>query len=57
MQTRHRDIPASVTRDGSIVRELMHSAVHGGNGAQRLAEATVPAGALLLRILCCTSPV
>ena len=32
-----------VTKDGSIIRELMHPAVHG-NRAQSLAEAIVPPG-------------
>lgn len=32
-----------ITKDGSIIRELMHPAVHG-NSKQSLAEATVPAG-------------
>ena len=43
MQTRYPDIPAWITKDGSLVRELMHPAVHG-NRAQSLAEATVAAG-------------
>ncbi len=33
-----------VTKDGSIIRELMHPTVHG-NCNQSLAEAVVPAGA------------
>ncbi|HSW64377.1 MAG TPA: cupin domain-containing protein [Dissulfurispiraceae bacterium] len=36
-------VPPYITKDGSIVRELMHPAVHG-NRAQSLAEATVPQG-------------
>ncbi len=32
-----------ITKDGSVIRELMHPAVHG-NRAQSLAEATVPPG-------------
>ncbi|AWI82046.1 MAG: hypothetical protein CVU19_17080 [Betaproteobacteria bacterium HGW-Betaproteobacteria-13] len=32
-----------ITKDGSMIRELMHPDVHG-NKAQSLAEATVPAG-------------
>lgn len=36
-----------VTRDGSLVRELMHPSVHG-NRSQSLAEAIVPAGASTL---------
>jgi mannose-6-phosphate isomerase-like protein (cupin superfamily) len=47
MQTRYRDLAACVTKDGSIVRELMHPALHG-NRAQSLAEATVPAGSRTL---------
>lgn len=43
MKTRHSDIPPYVTKDGSVVRELMHPSVHGGR-AQSLAEATVAAG-------------
>lgn len=43
MRTRHADIPAYLTKDGSEIRELMHPAVHG-NAAQSLAEATVPPG-------------
>lgn len=35
--------PPYITKDGSIVRELMHPAVHG-NRAQSLAEAIVPPG-------------
>jgi mannose-6-phosphate isomerase-like protein (cupin superfamily) len=36
-----------VTRDGSIIRELMHPAVHG-NRNQSLAEAEVPPGCVTL---------
>lgn len=43
MKTRYRDIPAYVTKDGSVIRELMHPSVHG-NRAQSLAEAQVPPG-------------
>lgn len=43
MKTRYDDIAAYVTKDGSLIRELMHPAQHGGQ-AQSLAEATVPAG-------------
>jgi mannose-6-phosphate isomerase-like protein (cupin superfamily) len=43
MKTRYEDIKAFITKDGSLIRELMHPAVHG-NWAQSLAEATVPAG-------------
>ena len=43
-RTRYPDIASFVTKDGSIIRELMHPAVHG-NRNQSLAEAIVPAGA------------
>jgi mannose-6-phosphate isomerase-like protein (cupin superfamily) len=42
--SRRADIQAYITKDGSVIRELMHPAVHG-NRAQSLAEATVPPGA------------
>ena len=42
--TRYRDIDAFTTRDGSIIRELMHPAQHG-NVRQSLAEATILIGA------------
>jgi mannose-6-phosphate isomerase-like protein (cupin superfamily) len=41
--TRFEEIEPYVTKDGSIIRELMHPAVHG-NSNQSLAEATIPAG-------------
>lgn len=41
--TRHADIPAYATKDGSLIRELMHPDQHG-NRAQSLAEATVRPG-------------
>ncbi|OGP92193.1 MAG: hypothetical protein A2Z19_07215 [Deltaproteobacteria bacterium RBG_16_54_18] len=44
MKTRHDDCEPSVAKDGSIIRELMHPAVHG-NRRQSLAEAVVPVGA------------
>ena len=43
MLTRYDKIPAYVTKDGSVIRELMHPAVHG-NRNQSLAEARVPQG-------------
>lgn len=43
MKTRRPDIVAFETKDGSLIRELMHPAQHG-NRAQSLAEATVPPG-------------
>ncbi len=39
----YRDSDAYTTKDGSIIRELMHPAVHG-NVAQSLAEAIVAPG-------------
>jgi mannose-6-phosphate isomerase-like protein (cupin superfamily)/DNA-binding transcriptional regulator YiaG len=39
----YRDVKPYITKDGSIIRELMHPAVHG-NHAQSLAHATVPTG-------------
>lgn len=47
MYTHYADIPPYVTKDGSIIRELMHPAVHG-NARQSLAEAEVPPGARTL---------
>jgi mannose-6-phosphate isomerase-like protein (cupin superfamily) len=44
MHTRHADIPAYVTKDGSVIRELMHPDHHPVRN-QSLAEATVPPGA------------
>lgn len=44
MHTRHAEIAAYTTKDGSEIRELMHPAVHG-NRRQSLAEATVAPGA------------
>ena len=41
--TNYEKIKPYVTKDGSIIRELMHPAIHG-NSKQSLAEATVPAG-------------
>lgn len=41
-------IPPYVTKDGSVIRELMHPSVHGNN-RQSLAEATIPAGGKTLR--------
>jgi mannose-6-phosphate isomerase-like protein (cupin superfamily) len=47
MRTRYDGIQASTTKDGSIIRELMHPAIHG-NHNQSLAEATVPVGSTTL---------
>jgi len=43
IRSAHHDAPAYETRDGSLIRELMHPAVHG-NRAQSLAEATIRPG-------------
>lgn len=45
--TRYEEVPAYVTKDGSVIRELMHPAVHG-NVSQSLAEARVPVGCVTL---------
>lgn len=42
--TQRAAVEPCVTKDGSLIRELMHPGVHG-NRLQSLAEATVPAGA------------
>jgi mannose-6-phosphate isomerase-like protein (cupin superfamily) len=44
MKTAYKSIAAYVTKDGSIIRELMHPSVHG-NRNQSLAEAIVEPGA------------
>lgn len=41
--TRYRETEPFTTKDGSIIRELMHPARHG-SGRQSLAEAFLPAG-------------
>lgn len=41
--TQYQDIEPYITRDGSLIRELMHP-VHHNNCNQSLAEAEVPAG-------------
>jgi mannose-6-phosphate isomerase-like protein (cupin superfamily) len=43
IRSAHRDAPAYETRDGSLIRELMHPDVHG-NCRQSLAEATLSPG-------------
>ncbi len=43
MKSRHALIEPFVTKDGSVIRELMHPAVHG-NRNQSFAEAVVPVG-------------
>ena len=47
MKTSYQNIPTYITKDGSVVRELMHPSVHGNIGIS-LAEAVVPAGAITL---------
>jgi mannose-6-phosphate isomerase-like protein (cupin superfamily) len=41
IHTSYNDITPFITKDGSVVRELLHPAVHG-NRQQSLAEALVP---------------
>ena len=48
--TRCEDIASYVTKDGSIIRELLHPATHG-NKNQSLAEATIPPGGKTYRHL------
>ncbi len=45
--TRYNDIEAYTTKDGSIIRELLHPA-RDGNSNQSLAEAIVPVGTTTL---------
>jgi mannose-6-phosphate isomerase-like protein (cupin superfamily) len=47
MKTRYDEIEPYTTKDGSIIRELMHPAMHG-NHNQSLAEAIVPEGSTTL---------
>ncbi|HET6404033.1 MAG TPA: cupin domain-containing protein [Candidatus Thermoplasmatota archaeon] len=42
-RTTHAEVPAFTTKDGSIIRELMHPDAHAAR-QQSLAEATVPPG-------------
>ena len=44
MRTEYGKVQPFTTKDGSLVRELMHPMVHG-NSQQSLAEAIVPVGA------------
>ncbi len=46
MKTSYQALPAFITKDGSIIRELMHPAQHAGLGArsQSFAEAIVEPG-------------
>ena len=43
MHSRYREIKPYVSKDGSLIRELIHPDQHG-NAAQSLAEATIPPG-------------
>ena len=43
VHTRRADVEAYVTKDGSVIRELMHPNVHGNSNAS-VAEAVVAAG-------------
>ncbi len=43
MRSRYNETRPYITKDGSLIRELMHPAVHG-NRAQSLAEARLPPG-------------
>ncbi|RTL50459.1 MAG: cupin domain-containing protein [Rhodocyclaceae bacterium] len=47
MKTRYAEVEAYLTKDGSIIRELLHPTRHG-NQQQSLAEAIVPAGSKTL---------
>ena len=47
MKTDYAHIPPFVTKDGSMIRELMHPSRHGTN-AMSFAEATVDAGGTTL---------
>lgn len=42
-RTTYGNLSAFITKDGSIIRELMHPSVHGGKNIS-LAEAVIPAG-------------
>ncbi len=43
IKTRYAEVTPYITKDGSLIRELMHPQVHG-NQTQSLAEAVVPVG-------------
>jgi mannose-6-phosphate isomerase-like protein (cupin superfamily) len=47
IKTRYKKIKPFVTKDGSLVRELMHPDVHG-NATMSFAEAIVPVGGITL---------
>jgi mannose-6-phosphate isomerase-like protein (cupin superfamily) len=46
-RTHYDDVEPFITKDGSLIRELMHPTLHG-NRTQSLAEATVPIGGMTL---------
>lgn len=46
-KTAYASLESYITRDGSVIREMMHPGVHG-NARQSLAEATVPPGGATL---------
>ncbi len=43
MKTEYQSIAAFITKDGSLIRELMHPATHK-NAKQSLAQAVIPVG-------------
>ncbi len=43
IKNQYSNIKPYITKDGSIIRELMHPNIHG-NSNQSLAEATIPVG-------------
>ena len=47
MKTAYDDVTAFITKDGSVIRELLHPAIHGP-GAMSFAEATVGPGSTTL---------
>jgi len=47
MKTRYAKIPVYTTKDGSVIRELMHPDIHGCQN-QSLAEAEIPPGSVTL---------
>ncbi|WP_440954757.1 cupin domain-containing protein [Methanosarcina sp. Mfa9] len=47
LKTEYEKVEAYITKDSSIIRELMHPAVHG-NSKQSIAEATVPPGGVTI---------
>jgi mannose-6-phosphate isomerase-like protein (cupin superfamily) len=47
LHTSYEHIASFITKDGSVIRELMHPKIHG-NREQSLAEALLPAGSTTL---------